>query len=160
MMPYLIDGHNLIPKVRGLKLDTLDVETQLIELLQLFCRMERRKVEVYFDGAPAGSARERKYGMVTAHFIRKGIPADNAIIAHLRMLGKKARNWTVVTSDRQILAAAKSFRATTISSQKFSIQLVEAGESGYASEGGEVDGQMGDEDLKDWMSLFGIEDDQ
>ena len=31
-MPYLIDGHNLIPKM-GLKLADLDDEMQLIELL-------------------------------------------------------------------------------------------------------------------------------
>lgn len=158
-MPYLIDGHNLIPNVRGLKLDSIDDEIQLMELLQVFCREERRVVDVYFDGAPAGSAGVRKYGMVTAHFVRKGIPADNAIIAHLRKLGKAVRNWTVVTSDRQILAVANSLLATTISSQEFAIQMEEVGESANAGEGGETDGQMGDEDLKDWMRLFGIDGD-
>ena len=38
-MPYLIDGHNLIPKVAGLSLKAVDDEMQLIELLQEFCRI-------------------------------------------------------------------------------------------------------------------------
>ena len=37
-MPYLIDGHNLIPKVRGLSLQSMDDEMELVELLQEFCR--------------------------------------------------------------------------------------------------------------------------
>ena len=36
-MPYLIDGHNLIPKL-GLRLESLDDEMELIAILQEFCR--------------------------------------------------------------------------------------------------------------------------
>ena len=43
-MPYLIDGHNLIPKL-GLRLDSLDDEEQLIPRLQEFCRLRRAQVE-------------------------------------------------------------------------------------------------------------------
>ena len=49
-MAYMIDGHNLIPKL-GLRLDSLDDEEQLLALLQEFCRLRRAQVEVYFDGA-------------------------------------------------------------------------------------------------------------
>ncbi len=52
-MPYLIDGHNLIPKL-GLRLDSPDDEMELAAILQEFARLNRREVEVYFDGAPAG----------------------------------------------------------------------------------------------------------
>ena len=44
-MPYLIDGHNLIPKL-GLRLDSMDDEMELIAILQEFCRVERRQVDV------------------------------------------------------------------------------------------------------------------
>ena len=54
-MPYLIDGHNLIPKL-GLRLDSIDDESELIAILQEFSRRERRQVEVFFDGAPAARA--------------------------------------------------------------------------------------------------------
>ena len=51
---YEVDGHNLIPKV-GLRLDSFDDEMELVALLQEFARLHRRQVEVYFDGAPAGT---------------------------------------------------------------------------------------------------------
>ena len=51
-MPYLIDGHNLIPKL-GLRLDSVDDEMELVAILQEFARLERSQIEVYFDGAPS-----------------------------------------------------------------------------------------------------------
>jgi hypothetical protein len=33
-MPYIVDGHNLIPKVPGLNLQDMEDELQLVELLQ------------------------------------------------------------------------------------------------------------------------------
>src|SRR5215468_8521622 len=97
-MPYLIDGHNLIPKL-GLRLDSLDDELELINILQEYCRIERKQVEVYFDGAPASQAGTRKVGTVTAHFVVRGMTADDAIRQRLKRMGKTARTWTVVTSD-------------------------------------------------------------
>src|ERR671919_2983230 len=104
-MPYLIDGHNLIPKL-GLRLDSVDDEMELISILQEFCRLERRQVEVFFDGAPAPQAGTRKLGAVTAHFVRLGDTADNAIRNRLKNLGKGSKNWTVVSSDRQVQTEA------------------------------------------------------
>ena len=77
-MPYIIDGHNLIPKL-GLRLDSIDDELDLLARLQEFCRLRRTQVEVYFDGAPPGQASTRKAGVVTAHFVRQGSSADASI---------------------------------------------------------------------------------
>src|SRR5688500_15452880 len=104
-MPYLIDGHNLIPKI-GLRLDSVDDEMELIVILQEFYRIAHRQLEVYFDGAPAAQAGSRKLGAVNAHFIRLGTSADNAIRSRLKKLGKSAKNWTVVSSDRQEIGRA------------------------------------------------------
>src|SRR6185369_15023593 len=100
-MPYLIDGHNLIPKM-GLRLDSMDDELELIAILQEFCRLERKQVEVYFDGAPTPQAGTRKYGVVTVHFVPVKSTADNAIRSRLKKMGKSAKNWTLVTSDRRV----------------------------------------------------------
>jgi len=118
-MPFLIDGHNLIPKL-GLRLDSLDDEMELITILQEFCRLERKQVEVYFDGAPAPHAGTRKLGAVTAHFVRLGTTADNAMRNRLKKMGKSAKNWTVVSSDRQVQAEARAAQAGIISSDTFS----------------------------------------
>ena len=112
-MPYLIDGHNLIPKL-GLRLDSVDDEMELIAILQEFCRIERRQVEVYFDGAPTHQAGTRKLGAVNAHFVRRGATADNAIRSRLKKLGRSAKNWIVVSSDRQVQAEARAAHAEVL----------------------------------------------
>ena len=124
-MPYLVDGHNLIPKL-GLRLDSADDELELIAILQEFCRLERRQVDVYFDGAPATQAGTRKLGSVTAHFVRLGTTADDAIRKRLKKLGKAAKNWTVVSSDRQVQAEARAVHADIISADSFAQQLRQA----------------------------------
>ena len=46
----IVDGHNLIPKIKGLSLKMLDDESELIQILQEYARLTRKKIEVYFDG--------------------------------------------------------------------------------------------------------------
>ncbi len=88
-MPYLIDGHNLIPKIPGFSLRNLDDEIELVQKLQEFCRRSGKQVEVFFDNAPVGQARIQKYGLVKAHFVRSGRTADDAIISRLENLGEQ-----------------------------------------------------------------------
>ncbi len=149
-MPYLIDGHNLIPKL-GLRLDSPDDEMQLVAIIQEFARRERRDVEVYFDGAPAGQARTKRFGRLIAHFVRLGSTADAAIKAHLKRLGRAARNWTVITSDRDIQATAREAHASVISSHEFAAQLkrLRGSEEGAADEA-----MMTPEELAEWLKLF------
>ena len=86
-MPYLVDGHNLIPHLPGLSLKAIDDELELIEWLRAFCQQKRKDVEVFFDQAPPGYAASRRYGRVTAHFVRQGTTVDAAIHARLVRLG-------------------------------------------------------------------------
>jgi len=118
-MAIIIDGHNLIPRIPGINLADPDDEEQLVRLLQDYCRLRRKQVEVYFDRAPAGQAGERKLGQVRAIFVREGMTADDAIMIRLRQLGKRARNFTVVSSDRQVQQAARAAHATVISANDF-----------------------------------------
>ena len=149
-MPYLIDGHNLIPKL-GLRLDSPDDEMQLVAILQEFARLSRREVQVYFDGAPPAEARTKKYGLVTAHFIRVGSSADAAIKGQLRRLGRAARNWSVVTSDRQVQAAARAAHAGLISSEDFAGQVGRLRRSVDRPEG---DTGLSSDEILEWLKLF------
>jgi uncharacterized protein len=149
-MPYLIDGHNLIPKL-GLRLDSVDDEMELIAILQEFCRVHRKQVQVFFDGAPAGSAGTRKLGSVTAYFVRLGNTADNAIRTHLKRLGKNARNWTVVSSDRQVQAEAHAVSAEVISSNAFADMLRAPRSSAPKAS---ADRKLSPQEVDDWMNLF------
>jgi predicted RNA-binding protein with PIN domain len=149
-MPYLIDGHNLIPKL-GLRLDSIDDEMELIAILQEFCRLERQKAEVFFDGASTPHVRIRKLGAVTAHFVPLTTTADNAIRNWLKKSGKAARNWSVVSSDRQVQADARAAHAEVISSESFAVMLKRARKSAPKRGG---DHKLTDKEVDDWLTLF------
>ncbi|HRQ32563.1 MAG TPA: NYN domain-containing protein [Anaerolineales bacterium] len=148
-MPYLIDGHNLIPKL-GLRLDSLDDESELVAILQEFCRLERRQVEVYFDGAPL--SRTLKLGAVTQHFSPVGSTADNAIRRRLKSLGKAAKNWTVVSSDREVQSNARAMQAEVISSDEFAKILNKVRNSPRVAKGERV---ISEKEVEEWLKEFG-----
>ena len=149
-MPYLIDGHNLIPKL-GLRLDSPDDELQLVRVLQEFCRLERRTAEVYFDGAPPGQARVQRLGAVTAHFVRQGTTADAAIRLRLEQLGRAARNWIVVSSDHAVQASARGLHAASVRSEEFAALLRQAARRPAASG---AQGRLSAEEVEEWMRTF------
>jgi uncharacterized protein len=152
-MAYMIDGHNLIPKIPGLSLQDLDDEIHLIELLQEFCRMQRKKVEVYFDRAPAGQAGTRQYGQVIAHFVTQHSSADDAIRQRLARLGKSAKNWTVVSSDAAVQAEARAAGAQALAAEQF-VRLLRQPKKSSATQDEERPSEMGPDEIDDWLKLF------
>lgn len=149
----LIDGHNLVPKIKGLTLSMEDDEMALIQVLSEYTRLTRRKLEVYFDKAPINKAGTRKFGSITAHFVREGSTADEAIIQRIRKMGKKARNAKVISSDQHILRQVQACQATTQTSEVFAkeIERILASNPG----GGKPDPQkMSDLEIENWLNLF------
>jgi predicted RNA-binding protein with PIN domain len=148
-MPYLIDGHNLIPKL-GLRLDSVDDEIELIAILQEFCRLERRQIEVYFDGAP--QAQTRKLGAVTATFVPLTTTADNAIRNRVNKMGKSAKNWTVVSSDREVQSSARAAQAEVISSDAFAKIIKQVMNSPRVAKSERV---VSKEEVEEGLRMFG-----
>ena len=149
-MPYIIDGHNLIPKL-GLRLNAMDDEMELVAILQEYSRLERKQVEVYFDGAPAHHAGTRKLGTVTAHFVPLGTTADEAIRKRLKKMGKSAKNWTVVSSDRQVQTETRAVQAAIISSDIFARQLKQARNTAPKPTDNR---KLSNQEVDDWMKVF------
>jgi predicted RNA-binding protein with PIN domain len=160
-MPYLIDGHNLIPRI-GLRLDSPDDELDLIDRLNEFCRLSRRGgVEVYFDHAQAGLPAVRKLGAVTAHFVREPWTADQAIRTRLKKLGRNAGNWTAVSSDREVQAAARASGARVVSSDEFARTVIETLRDGNPpgrTGTGPREKELSDGELQEWIKLFNDRD--
>jgi predicted RNA-binding protein with PIN domain len=154
-MPYLIDGHNLIPKIRGLSLDDLDDEQQLIEMLQEFCRLQRKQVEVFFDKASPGGTQAHNYGNLIARFIRQGSTADQAIHRKLTHLGREARNWTVVSSDLAVQSEAHAVQAHLMPSEAFADLLIQTLSESKRDPGDMSRQDMSKDELDEWMSFFG-----
>ena len=156
-MPYIIDGHNLIPHLPGLSLKDLDDEIGLIQVLGKFANLRRTKVEVYFDHAPAAQSRSIKSGLVKAVFVRQSSTADNAIKARLSQLGKDAKNWTVVSSDREILAEARSIQSRVLTAPEFA-GLLREGPSRKQSEGEKTeDPDQANLEVDYWLEQFSQE---
>ncbi len=120
---YLVDGHNLIPKMPGMSLSEPNDEMRLVEVLQVFSRLRRKKIEVFFDGAPLGQAGPRTFGAIRAHFVRAGQTADEAIRMRLDQLGPLARETLVITSDHRVQSEAKAHHAKFLDSELFAREL-------------------------------------
>ena len=157
-MPFLIDGHNLIPKIPGLNLQALDDEEQLIKLLQEYCRRQRKQVEVFFDNAPPGGVRARNFGLVIARFVRQGATADQAIRERLTRLGRLARNWTVVSSDLTVQSWARAAQARSMQSEDFARLLASALDEQKVDQGESTESGLSKDELDEWMMLFGDQD--
>lgn len=152
---YLIDGHNLIPVLGG-NLSTLDDEDHLLRLLQDFVRLSRHRVEVFFDGAPPGHAGARTFGTVRAHFVSARTSADAAMAARLHGLKERARQVTVVSSDRQIISEARVAGATPMTSDDFARLLRRTLSSSPASSHTDSRDRpaLSSEEIDEWLRLF------
>jgi uncharacterized protein len=158
-MNYIIDGHNLISKIPGLDLRMLDDEQRLIELLNRFGQHSRGKIEVYFDGAPLGQGARHNYGRVQAFFVSVSQTADDAIHARLVRLGRAARSWVVVTSDRSVQAAAREAHAGVMSSEDFACHMQaslrqSSLQDSPASEEPAPDQPLSAAEVEEWLAIF------
>jgi hypothetical protein len=123
-MPYLIDGHNLVAQFPGIRLSDPDDEARLVEVVRGFCARSHSKATIYFDrGFPDGGS-SREGGSVAVHFVRPPRTADEAIRSHLARLRGEARNWTVVSSDREVRRAARRAGARLETSRDFARRLL------------------------------------
>lgn len=122
-MTYLVDGHNLIPKVPGLNLSQLDDEQELISQLRIYCDVKRCQMEVFFDAGKVGMEHRYNLNRLQVHFVRPPSRADDAILMRLLSAGRAARNFTVVTSDRQVQERSRRSGAHVISSSNFARSL-------------------------------------
>ena len=150
-MPYLVDGHNLIPKV-GLHLNSPDDEMELVAILKEFARLKRQQVEVYFDGAPIGQAGTRKLGTVRAHFVPLGQTADSAIRSRLKKMEKDAKNWIIVSSDHEVQSAARVVRAQIVTSEEF-VKILRAA-TNSAPKASTENKKLSAQEVDEWLKLF------
>ena len=153
-MPYIIDGHNLIPKVPGLSLDDPEDEAKLVELLTQFTQKTGKRIQVFFDRAPTGHSRVRNFGAVVARFARSGQTADDAIYRYLQRLEGAAHNWTVVSSDHMVQNGARHARAKVIPSEEFARTLLDTINETHTSTK-QDDVNLSADEVDEWLHLFG-----
>jgi predicted RNA-binding protein with PIN domain len=123
-MPYLIDGHNVIAALPDINLEDDNDEAQLVLKLRTWSSRLRRKVIVIFDGGiTGGSSADLSSPDVHVVFAaRFHTNADRIIRERLKSL-RDARNWTVISSDLEVLDQARLVGAKVLTAQQFAEQL-------------------------------------
>lgn len=153
MKRLVIDGHNLIPKVPGVRLQDAEDENALVEILNEYCRLSRTQVEVFFDGAPTPERSPRKNGLTHVHFVRKGLTADDAIIEYVRSHQRPDFQLTVVSSDHRIQAAVKSAGAVALASEAFAVEMQRVFSSPKAVQE-QKEKRLSDNEIQQWLNEF------
>jgi predicted RNA-binding protein with PIN domain len=153
-MNYIIDGHNLIAQIHGLDLSMLDDEQRLIELLIRYSQQKQHRMEIYFDGAPFGQKGVRNFGRVKAHFISQSSTADEAIRMRLVKMGRSAKTYIVITSDRSVQSASREAHAEVMSSEEFARQLQTSLLQNKPDDPADIAPSMSEAELKEWLKIF------
>lgn len=151
-MPYIIDGHNLIATLPDIQLSDPDDEQRLIAQLQTFFSRLGKAATLYFDRRAPGEQKERRIGKLQVRFTTPPITADDAILKHLHHLRGRAKNYTVVSSDRQIQDAARRAGARVLASHEFARQLFS--KQTDFSEGEKDEKILSEREIEQWELLF------
>jgi predicted RNA-binding protein with PIN domain len=159
-MPFLIDGHNLIAQIPGLSLADENDEAELVMLLRRYATAKRgRQVVVVFDHGVYGHPQRLDGYGITCVFARSPHDADTQLIKRLGAL-KRPRDWTLVTSDRQVARAAEERGVRVISSQEFARTLRAIGSPNVAGEGEKRDVRLSEAEIDEWLRIFKERPDQ
>lgn len=152
---YLIDGHNLIAHMPDISLDDPNDEAKLVLRLRSWTASGRkRRVTVIFDGGlPGGEARHLSSGPVKVLFATAGRPADALLKSRVGKVSNPPE-YTLVSSDREVRAAATARRMPLLSAEQFARRLrtPEREDDGMARPGAN---RLSDEEVAEWLHIFG-----
>jgi uncharacterized protein len=124
MQLYLIDGYNLIPKIAGLKRDNPEDEARLLEILQVFSRLRRQKLEVYLHSGLTAQAGPRPVSGIRIHYVPRNQPIADAIDQHLVKLGTQAKETLVISSNARVQAVTRNHHAPFLDAELFARELL------------------------------------
>ena len=164
-MIYLIDGHNLIGKMPDIKLADPNDEEKLVRRLHNWAAGDkRRQIELFFDSGDFGGWHiPITAPNIRVYYARQGQKADDLLIRALRVL-KNRQAYTLITSDNEILAAARKRRVGYVLSEEFAaLMAAEAAErlapppdpEPPADPGALPQPEIRPEDVAEWLAYFG-----
>jgi uncharacterized protein len=158
-MHYLIDGHNLIGRMPDIRLEDPDDEAKLVLRLRRWTAASlKRVVTVYFDGGlPGGKDTQLSKGRITVIFAPSNRTADDLLLQRIQQL-KNPKEYTLVSSDLKVVAAAVARRVPCLMAEEFAETL-----SGYLVEEKTApqpptqprDAVLNDSEVAEWLELFG-----
>ena len=160
-MHYLIDGHNLIGQMADIDLADPDDEVKLIQRMRSWsARGRKRKVTIYFDhGLLGGMDRGLSSGPVKVIFAPSGRTADALLINRIRRV-KNAAEYTLVSSDRSVIAAAENCRMDFWRSEEFARRMDQERDQNKQDSADDhlQDLAMNEDEFEMWLKMFTEED--
>ena len=151
-MPYIIDGHNLIGQLPDISLDDPNDEALLVQKLTGFVARTNKRCVVIFDyGLPGGKSRMSTRA-VQVVFASQRSSADRVMMERIKKI-KDPRNWVAVSSDNDVLEAAKLLKMQTLRSTEFA-DLLEAPPPPEIDEGAQADVSLSSEEVDEWLNFF------
>ena len=160
-MEYYIDGHNLIPKLQGIRLSDDNDELALLERLQEFARLSRKKCTVFFDKAPENRTRSESYGTLHVVYVTHQTKADEEIIARVNQTGKaRAAEITVVSSDQHVQWQCRQAGAKILESERFAEEMSSTFSGKVSPTRGRkaqprIEPKLSSKEVDEWLKLFG-----
>jgi len=159
-MHYLIDGHNLIAKLPDISLeDPYDEAKLVLQLRSWMAAGRNRRITVIFDGGlPGGEWRQLSSGRLKAVFSSENSTADALLRKRVYQV-QDSGAYTLVSSDREVLSAAKSRRMRYMTAEQFaqsmarSKQRYQIKETDAVAES-ELDQTLTNEEVAEWLQLF------
>lgn len=152
-MPYLVDGHNLLGQIPGLRLNNPAHRQKLVGMLARFARARRCKMVVLFDGEPSpGWKTETVLGSVRILHSGAGRSADEILLERIRR-ARSPRDLTLITSDRSLGDRARHLGARRIRVGEFRSMMDRALEK--AGESAEKPERPDPEEVDYFLGVFG-----
>ncbi len=152
-MNYIIDGYNLghkLPKAASwLKQGDTDKAITIILNYVQAALSGKGQIIVVFDGQAGPHAHPGSFGSIRVKFSRKPQTADDIIREFIRSHPQPGQ-WTVISSDNEILYTAKDMGAKIRTSQEFAAQSRKGSKQNEHSEKYDP----GPVDVDAWLKLF------
>jgi hypothetical protein len=148
-MPYLLDGNNLIGRVRRTGRPADDDRRALVAELSDRLRASRARAVLFFDGPATGGA--ASLGPLS---IRQSGPAgaDDAILQAVESASAPVES-IVVTADRGLAARVRDAGGRVMAPDEFFARFGRGG----AGRKGEREGNAGRVDVEEWLRWLGDE---
>lgn len=161
-MPVLIDGNNLLHAARAAGTSALLIgRSMLCDTLGEWARRRRQQVHVVFDGpAPSAQVAEQiGHPDIQVTYSGAGNSADDALINILET-DSAARRIMVISTDHEIVRAAKRRRAQAVRSEDFwaALQRDLARPLPRRVEPEEKEVGQSPEATREWLEEFGLTD--
>jgi predicted RNA-binding protein with PIN domain len=157
-MPLIIDGYNLLHSINKANEDS-DVisDAQLCRIVDVFMTQTKQKGEIIFDGTgPPDKSTFDNMSKLEVFFAGPSNDADTVIENKIRA-STDAKRLTVVSSDRRILQAARTKKATALKSNAFWNNLQrQLSRKKPAHEPTAKRHGLSESETEQWLRIFGL----